>query len=97
MDAGLVVIFRSRLRPDTSALHEQLMVEVEAALPRNPGIVSHKTFVADDDERVTIVELLDDASLRQWAADPAHRAAKDRADDLYEHFDVTVATLTSEG
>ena len=72
------------------------MADVESALPRNPGIVSHKTFEADDGERVTIVEVLDEGSLERWAQDPSHRAAKARAQEIYESFDVSIAALTRE-
>ena len=41
-----------------------------------PGYVSHKGFVAEDGERVTIVEFETEDGLREWSRHAEHRKAK---------------------
>jgi heme-degrading monooxygenase HmoA len=43
-----------------------------------PGYISHKGFVAEDGERVTIVEFATEEALRKWKIDPEHLEAKKR-------------------
>jgi heme-degrading monooxygenase HmoA len=73
-----VVVFRSRL--DAAALDEyQATAERMSALARTmPGYRSHKTFIAEDGERLTLVEFESDATLHGWAVHPDHAAAKQR-------------------
>ena len=43
-----------------------------------PGYKSHKVFIAEDGERLTLVEFEDDATQFDWASHPEHRAAQKR-------------------
>jgi heme-degrading monooxygenase HmoA len=41
-----------------------------------PGYVSHKAFVAEDGERLTLIEWESPETLRAWATHPEHLAVK---------------------
>ena len=43
-----------------------------------PGYIDHKGFVAEDGERLTVVEFDLEESLRRWAIHPEHVEAKKR-------------------
>jgi len=43
-----------------------------------PGYKSHKAFVAEDGDRLTLVEFEDAATQFDWASHPEHRAAQKR-------------------
>ncbi len=50
--------------------------EMSELARRIPGYVSHKGFVADDGERVTIVEFESEEALHEWKVHPRHLEAK---------------------
>lgn len=72
----IVTVFRSRLKPE--AVEDYLpMARRMSELARSiPGYVSHKGFVAEDGERVTIVEFETEEALREWGRHTEHRKAK---------------------
>src|SRR4249919_4037689 len=74
----IVTVFRARLMPDVREEYVALvdrMVELAATIP---GYISHKGFVAEDGERVTIVEFESEEALRAWQIDREHGKAKRR-------------------
>ena len=93
----IVVVFRSRtkrgLRDDYVALVDRM-----SALARTmPGYISHKGFVADDGERVTIVEFENEEGLRAWRTNPEHLAAQKLGrQEYYAEYHLQVCTLTRE-
>lgn len=58
-----------------------------------PGHRSHKAFVADDGERVTIVEFEDGAGPRERATNVDHVAAKPGRESLYSEYSLQVCTV----
>lgn len=84
MTGPRTVIFRSKLREGAGPLKSQLNEPVAEAALMHPGLVSWKSFTADDGERVTIVVFEDEASLDAWRTVAVHRAAKRRRDEVYE-------------
>jgi len=79
----IVTVFRSTLMP---GLREEYVREVDrlAAIAKTmPGYISHKGFFAEDGERCTIVEFENEESLRGWAMNADHRAAKKKARETY--------------
>ena len=93
MDPGVIVVFRSRLREGALPLKIELNETVAAAAPDHPGLLSWKSFDADDGERVTVVEFLDEAAYRAWVTEPAHVAAKSRRREVYEELSTTVGQV----
>jgi len=89
----VVTVFRSRLRADADAYAEHSARMSERARTM-PGYVEHKSFTAEDGERVTLVTFADRASHDAWARDPEHREAQ-RAGvaDYYEEYAITVAEV----
>jgi heme-degrading monooxygenase HmoA len=62
-----------------------------------PGYVSEKNFVAEDGERVTIVEFENEEGLRAWRTNPEHLAAQKLArQKYYTEYHIQVCTLDRE-
>ena len=93
----IVTIFRNRLNPETEAEYGELAPRIAAIADAMPGFVSRKTFVADDGERVTIVEFEDEKTQRAWAMQADHVAAKKRGRQaLYDEFKLQVCSVQRE-
>ena len=62
-----------------------------------PGYVTHKGFVADDGERVTIVEFETEEALDQWRRDPEHAKAKRRGiADFFRDYRFQICSVIRE-
>ena len=72
----IVTVFRSRLRDDRRDEYFRMADRMSQAARGMPGYLSHKTFTADDGERVTIVEFESAETHRAWAEHAGHRAAQ---------------------
>ena len=74
----IVTVFRSRLKPDDVQEYYETAKRMAEIAKSMPGYVAHKTFTAEDGERVNIVEFADEASQRAWATEVRHLEAKRR-------------------
>jgi heme-degrading monooxygenase HmoA len=74
----IVTVFRSRLNPEATEEYGEMASRMSELARSIPGYVSHKTFVAEDGERATIVEFESEDALRRWRIDPEHIKAKKR-------------------
>jgi heme-degrading monooxygenase HmoA len=72
----IVTVFRSRLNPDVQDAYGPMAKRMSELARTIPGYISHKAFVADDGERVTIVEFESEEALQQWRVHPEHAKAK---------------------
>ena len=72
----IVTVFRSRLNPQAQDEYLRWAKRISELAASMPGYISHKGFVADDGERVTIVEFESEATQRAWAEHPEHREAQ---------------------
>lgn len=93
----IVTVFRSRLKataqPDYGTT-AQRMSELARAMP---GYVSHKSFVAEDGERVTIVEFADQASHDAWRRHAEHGAAQGHGrKHFYSEYKIQVCEVKRE-
>jgi heme-degrading monooxygenase HmoA len=62
-----------------------------------PGYISHKGFVAEDGERVTIVEFASEEAQRSWAQHPQHLEAKKKGRaGFYTEFKLQTCQLLRE-
>ena len=52
----ILTVFRNRLRPEAAEEYGAWLGRINALAKTMPGYISHKTYTADDGERVTIVE-----------------------------------------
>jgi heme-degrading monooxygenase HmoA len=76
MSTRRVVVFRNRLRPDVGAEYGATGDAMYAIAEKMPGFLSAKDFVADDGERLTIVEFESDETLAAWRDQPDHQRAQ---------------------
>lgn len=72
----IVTVFRTRLKPDVQSDYGPLASRMSELARTIPGYISHKGFVAEDGERVTIVEFASEDALERWRVHPEHAAAK---------------------
>lgn len=93
-DYMIVTVLRSRLKANVEAAYGPLAAHMSELASSIPGYVSHKGFVAEDGERVTIVEFESDEALREWKSHPEHMNAKKRGfAEFYSNFRYQVCNV----
>jgi heme-degrading monooxygenase HmoA len=93
----VVTVFRNRLHEEAQQEYSQWIARMRDLAQSMPGYVSHKTFTAEDGERVTIVEFATEASHRAWATHPQHIEAKKLGRDrFYLDYKIQVCALQRE-
>jgi heme-degrading monooxygenase HmoA len=71
----ILTVFRSRLNDGHRAEYDRHVQTTAALAEQMPGFLGHKMFVAEDGERVTLVEFDTMDHQRQWSLSPEHKAA----------------------
>ena len=62
-----------------------------------PGFRSIKDFVAEDGERLALIEFETEAQSRAWAAHPEHRKAQQEGRDVYyAEYSIQVCEVVRE-
>lgn len=79
----IVTVFRSRLMPDIGDDYVALADRMSELAVTMPGYVSSKDFVAEDGERVTVVEFESEEGMHAWRTHPEHIAAQRKARQIY--------------
>jgi heme-degrading monooxygenase HmoA len=93
----IITVFRSRLRDEGREEYMALAPKISGIVKGMPGYLSHKSFVAEDGERVTIIEFKDLESQRAWATHIDHVAAKKRGREvLYAEYTIQVCEVLRE-
>ncbi len=93
----IVTIFRSRLKPEAQQEYATWAARMSELARQMPGHVSHKGFVAEDGERVTIVEFESEEAQRAWSMHAEHVAAKKKGRaDFYREYRIQVCTVQRE-
>ena len=93
----VLTVFRSRLRPEATPEYLELAPQMSALARSMPGYKSHKSFVAEDGERVTIVEFESEEAQRAWSQQAEHVEAKKRGRAaFYAEYSLQVCTVTRE-
>jgi heme-degrading monooxygenase HmoA len=72
----IVTVFRSRLNAGVQDDYRAMAMRMSELARGITGYVSHKGFVAEDGERVTIVEFESEEALERWRVDTEHAKAK---------------------
>ena len=72
----IVIVFRTRMNPDMQDEYAPMAARMIELARLMPGYISHNGFVAEDGERVTIVEFENEESLQAWRVHPEHVMAK---------------------
>ena len=93
----ILTVFRSRLKDEARAEYMALATQVAALAETMPGFRSRKTFVAEDGERVILVEFEDEASQRNWSLNAQHIEAKKKGRaSFYSEYTLQVCTVVRE-
>jgi heme-degrading monooxygenase HmoA len=93
----LITVFRSRLKPGVHDEYNALVERMNELARTMPGYISHKGYLADDGERMTIVEFEHEEGLRAWRTNPEHIAAQKLARQrYYTEYHVQICTLDRE-
>lgn len=93
----IVTVFRSRLNPETQEEYLLVSARMSELAKTIPGYVSHKGFVAQDGERVTIVEFETAEGMRTWATHPEHVEAKKKGrDSFFSEYRIQVCNVTRD-
>jgi heme-degrading monooxygenase HmoA len=90
----ILTVFRSRVRPEAQEEYARWAARIGELAKKMPGYVSHKGFVAEDGERVTIVEFASEEAQRAWAVQPEHVEAKKKGrSSFYLEYRVLVCNV----
>ncbi|HEY1745565.1 MAG TPA: antibiotic biosynthesis monooxygenase [Xanthobacteraceae bacterium] len=93
----IVTVFRSRLKPDAGEDYRVMLRRMVELAETTPGYISHKSFSAEDGERVTIVEFEHEEGQRAWRTNAEHHAAQKLArQKYYTEYHIQVCTLDRE-
>ncbi len=88
----ILVVFRTRVRPENEGSYYALVAEMEKLARAMPGFISEKTFRAEDGERVSVQEWESAEHVRVWREHPKHKAAQDAGrTTFYEEYALFVA------
>jgi heme-degrading monooxygenase HmoA len=90
----IVTIFRSRLNEGQNDDYFTMAKQMSSLAREVPGYISHKSFVADDGERVTLVEFETEEALQTWRVDRQHAEAKRQGiATFFSHYRYQICTL----
>ena len=87
----IVTVFRARLRPENSDAYFKLAGALGEEAATMPGFVSRKVFVAEDGERLTVVEFESEETHQGWAKHHRHAAAQQRGrGEFYSEYSIQI-------
>jgi heme-degrading monooxygenase HmoA len=90
----IVTIFRNRVKPEHQAEYYSYAKEVREWAVTMPGFIGQKSFVAEDGERVSIVEFSSEETHQAWRDHPGHRVAQELGrSKFYSEYRVQVCSL----
>lgn len=94
----VVVIFRSRVRPDADmAALERAGMRMYEVASQMPGFVSYKDFSAGDGESLTLVQFQDEPTLLAWRNHPEHVQVQEAARGTYfSQYHIQICKPTRE-
>jgi heme-degrading monooxygenase HmoA len=72
----IVTVFRSRVRPEAVEEYARWSARIGDLARQMPGYLSHKSFVAEDGERLTLVEFESEMAQRAWSEHRKHVEAR---------------------
>jgi heme-degrading monooxygenase HmoA len=93
----IIVVFRSRLSPDAHDDYETTAARMDELAVKMPGYIAHKTFAAEDGERLTLVEFESEEAIKAWRQHPEHVEAQRKGrSKFYSEFRVAVCDVLRE-
>lgn len=78
-----LIVFRNRMAPDAPESYGARAGEIYGYAVKMPGFRSIKEFVAEDGERLALIEFESEAQSRAWRDHAEHRKAQQEGRDLY--------------
>jgi heme-degrading monooxygenase HmoA len=79
----VIVVFRSRLRPENADEFHALASEMLALAESMPGFLSYRSYRAEDGERCSVIEFESAEHLEAWRTHPRHRAAMQKGRERF--------------
>lgn len=93
----MVVLFRNRLREGVEDAYGKRAEQIYELAAKMPGLVSSKDFVAEDGERLTIIEFSSAAELQAWRAHSEHQVAQAQGRErFFSEYSLHVCELVRE-
>jgi len=93
----VITVFRSRLRPEGEKEYYEWAPRMSALAKTMPGYISHKVFVSEDGERLTLVEFADDAAQENWRMNEVHVGAQKKGrKDFYTEYKLQICKVERE-
>jgi heme-degrading monooxygenase HmoA len=93
----ILTVFRSRLNELHRENYDEHVRATAALAERAPGFLGHKMFVAEDGERVTLVEFDSMDNQRAWSLSREHKAAAVAGRrGFYSEYKIQVCTVNRE-
>lgn len=93
----IMTIFRSRLNPGIDVEYEEQVQSTAPLAEQTPGFIGHKMFVAEDGERVTLVEFESMEAQRAWSLTHEHKAAaKLGRKRFYAEYKIQICSVLRE-
>jgi heme-degrading monooxygenase HmoA len=93
----IVTVFRSRVRKEVLEEYVPLATRMSELAKQMPGYIAHKGFVAEDGERVTIVEFASEEAHRAWAQHVEHVEAKKKGrSTFYSEYKIQICAVQRE-
>jgi heme-degrading monooxygenase HmoA len=93
----IVTVFRSRVRKEVLDEYVPLAAHMSELAKQMPGYLAHKGFVAEDGERVTIVEFESEEAHRAWAQHVEHVEAKKKGRlSFYSEYKIQICAVQRE-
>ncbi len=90
----IVTVFRSRHRPGIESEYKEWAKRMGDIAVTMPGYISHKGFVAEDGEFLTLVEFESEEAQRAWGTHPEHvRAQKHGRARFYSEYRVQITNV----
>jgi heme-degrading monooxygenase HmoA len=94
----MVVVFRARRTPEGDGQeYRQWFLRMSELARKMPGYISHKGYVAEDGERLTLFEWESADTLRAWATHPEHLPVQELGrQKFYTQYHLQVCELVRE-
>lgn len=92
-----IVVFRNRVRAGVEGEYGAHADRIYELAQRMPGFVSSKDFIAEDGERLSVIEFESAETLEAWRVQPDHLAAQAKGrDHYYDEYSLQVCDLVRE-
>ena len=90
----VVTIFRNHLKPEHQAEYYSYAKEIRELAATMLGFIGQNSFVAEDGERVSIVEFASEETRQAWREHSGHRVAQELGrSTFYSEYRVQVCSL----